>query len=35
MLGDAEDLEFLNQLDFPELTFLLSIIRERIDGEKR
>ncbi len=34
IFGDGGDMEFLEQLDLTELKFLVSIIRERMEGER-
>jgi len=34
IIGDGEDLQFLDQLDFTELKFVLSILEEKEEGER-
>jgi len=34
IIGDGEDLQFLDQLDFTELKFVLSILRGNEEGER-
>ena len=33
IIGDGEHLQFLDQLDFTELKFVLSILEEKEEGE--
>jgi len=34
IIGDGKDLQFLDQLDFTELKFVLSILKEKEEGER-
>ena len=34
IIGDGEGLQFLDQLDFTELKFVLSILKEKEEGER-
>ena len=35
LIGDGEDLQFLDHLDFTELNFVLSVLREMEGGERQ